>query len=81
MGTKTYTHFKTLSTLLPEQAMHISVIPTQDGQCYIRRDSNISSIMSNTLLSSALNQNVIFVHFQRVLELKGILWTSYTQVL
>ena len=45
--------------------------------------SNISSIMSklNTLLSSTLNRNVIFVHLQRVLELKGILWTSYTQVL
>ena len=30
-----YTRFKTLSRLLPEQAMYIHVIPTQDGQCYI----------------------------------------------
>lgn len=35
-GNKVSMHIsKHFSRLLPEQAMHIRVIPTQDGQCYI----------------------------------------------
>ena len=75
-----YAHFKTLQQTLARTSDAHSC-DSHTGWTMLH--SNISSIMSklNTLLSSTLNQNVVFVHLQRVLELKGILWTSYTQVL
>ena len=71
-----YTHFNTFPRLLPEQAMHMDVNSHKDEQCYMVTLLQTPKLCQklNTLLSSTVNQNVIFVHLQRVLELKGILW-------